>query len=313
MCISRETCVAAANSDAASNPNSGSPDGAKKGLDNIDNRIDNANLQNRRAQLDKIINLGLQRMDEKKVKYTIAGHEFVLQDQIAQAAGLVQGMKDFVGEAVKASPEASLAWAGVCVILPILTNPSAAEQANSDGFIYVVSRMHFYVQLERLLWPANLEQVDKLKKEFEDHIVDLYRHILDFQLKSVLRFYRSRLGNLGRDLIQHEDWKGMLSTINNKEAIVRNDSEQINTISSRQQLEGLSEKAKASLQNVRKLLSVATQILQVLEDNRDILLKHSQTGEQQLKVLKQIARYVDLYPLRLLVLLTAKQRNPRVL
>jgi hypothetical protein len=265
-------------------------------LDETDNRIDNANLQNRRAQLVKIINLGLQRMDEKKVKYTIASHEFVLQDQIAQVAGLVQGMKDFVGEAVKVSPEASLAWAGVCVILPILTNPSAAEQANSDGFTYVVSRMHFYVELERLLWPANLERADKLKKEFEDHIVDLYQHILDFQLKSVLRFYRSRLENLGRDLIQHEDWKTMLSTINDKEAIVRNDSEQINTVSSRQQLEGLSKKAKASLENVRKLLSVAKQMLQVLKENRDILLKHSQTGEQQLDVLKQIARYFVLCP-----------------
>jgi hypothetical protein len=159
--------------------------------------------------------------------------------------------------------------------------------------------MHFYVELERLLWPANLEQVDKLKKEFEDHIVDLYQHILDFQLKSVLRFYRSRLGNLGRDWIQPEDWKGMLSTINDKEAIVRNDSEQINTVSSRQQLEGLSDKAKASLENVRKLLSVATQMLQVLEDNRDILSKHSQTSEQQLEVLKQIARYVASTPSRI--------------
>lgn len=222
-------------------------------------------------------------------------------------------MKDFVGEAVKASPEASLAWAGVCVILPILTNPSAAEQANSDGFTYIVSRMHFYVELERLLWPANLEQADKLKKEFEDHIVDLYQHILDFQLKSVLRFYRSRLRTFGRDLIQHEDWKGMLSTINDKEAIVRQDSEQINTVSSRQQLEGLSKKADASLENVQQLLLVAKQTLQVLKENRDISLKHSQTSEQQLEVLKQIARYTVLCPSAYQFLLTARQRNPRVL
>jgi hypothetical protein len=33
---------------------------------------------------------GLQRMDEKKTKHHIASHEFVLQDQIAQAAGLVR-------------------------------------------------------------------------------------------------------------------------------------------------------------------------------------------------------------------------------
>ena len=124
-------------------------------MDDTDNQIDNANLRERRAQLDSIIIAGLQRIDEKKIKYTIAGHEFNLQDQIAQAAGLVQGVKDFVSEAVKVSPEASLAWAGVCVILPLLTNPSAAEQANSDGFTYVTCRMRYYVALEPLLWPKN--------------------------------------------------------------------------------------------------------------------------------------------------------------
>jgi len=117
-------------------------------------------------------------MEEKKIKYTIAGHEFVLQDQIAQTAGLVQGMKDFVGTAVAASPLASLAWAGVCVILPILTNPSAVEQANSDGFTYVTSRMRFYVALEPLLLPKDQDQnvtIPKdLKAQFESNIIELY-------------------------------------------------------------------------------------------------------------------------------------------
>jgi hypothetical protein len=40
----------------------------------------------------------------------------------------------------------------VCIILPILTNPSAAEHANSNGFTYVMSRMRFYVELEHLLY-----------------------------------------------------------------------------------------------------------------------------------------------------------------
>jgi len=88
-----------------------------------------------------IVKDGLEQMDRKKVEYTIAGHEFVLQDQIAEAAELVQWVKDFVGEAVKVSPEASLAWASVCLILPLLTISSAVEQANRDGFTYVTARM----------------------------------------------------------------------------------------------------------------------------------------------------------------------------
>jgi hypothetical protein len=179
------------------------PDLVEESLDKTDNQIDNANLQNRRVQLDTIIKGGLQRMDDKKVKYTIAGHEFVLQDQIAQAAKLVQGLKGFVDEAVKVSPEASIAWAGVCVILPILTNPGAAEQANRDGFTHVTARMRFYVVFEPLLLPENQNTTvpKNLKEEFKAHIVDLYQHILDFQFRSVLRFYRSRIGNLGQELI----------------------------------------------------------------------------------------------------------------
>ncbi|KAH7232414.1 hypothetical protein B0J15DRAFT_409195 [Fusarium solani] len=217
--LSRELPKTASSSDA---PND-DPDDAETNLDKTDNQIDNSNLENRQEQLKAIIGRGLRRMEEKKIKYTICGHEFVPRDQIAHAAGLVQGMKTLVDEAVRASPEASLVWAGVCVILPILTNPRAAEQANQDGFTYVTSRMRLYVELEPLLWPANLKPAAELKIEFEDRIVNLYQHVLDFQFRSVLRFYRTWLARLGRDVVQHEDWKEMLSKVRELERAFDND------------------------------------------------------------------------------------------
>lgn len=93
----------------------------------------------RQAQLNTIINQRLQRMEEKRT-YTIAGHEFVLRDQITQTADLVLRAKDWIGDAVKASPEASIVWAGVCIILPLLTNPQAADESNRGGFTYVTTR-----------------------------------------------------------------------------------------------------------------------------------------------------------------------------
>ena len=203
MRIDRSAYVAAANHNADSNSNrskSDLHDQADESLDETDNRIDNANPMEREAQLKTVIDRGLQRMDEKKIKCTVAGYEFDLKTSIAKAAKVVQGVKSFVDEAVKASPEASLAWAGVSVILPILTKPSTANQANMDGFTYVTSRMSFYAKLEPLLLPENPKltaTVTKdLKKEFERLIVELYQHILDFQVRSVLRFYRSWRGNL---------------------------------------------------------------------------------------------------------------------
>lgn len=58
------------------------------------------------------------------------GCELRPREQIAQAVDLVSQLRSFVDQAVKVSPEASLVWAGVCIILPLLSNPSTAEQAN---------------------------------------------------------------------------------------------------------------------------------------------------------------------------------------
>jgi hypothetical protein len=53
-------------------------------------------------------------MDEKKIINHIDGHEFVLQDQIRQAAELIQGLKDFVGEAIKAPQKPP--WPGLAFV-----------------------------------------------------------------------------------------------------------------------------------------------------------------------------------------------------
>ncbi|KAK6703662.1 hypothetical protein SNK04_013592 [Fusarium graminearum] len=194
-------------------------------------------------------------MDEGKTKYIIFDHEFVPRDQIAQAARFVQGMRTLVDEAIKVSPEASLAWAGVCTILPILTNPVAAEEANRDGFTYVASRMRFYVELEHLLWPAGLRLATELRREFEAHLVDLYQYILEFQVRTVLRFYQTRLARLGDDVVKHEVWKGMLSKIQELERVFDNDLKKINDSSSRMELESLNKKADKFLADMSSILS----------------------------------------------------------
>lgn len=111
------------------------------------------NPNTRQAQLKTITDDGIRRAEEKQIKYTVFGHNFVLREQISQAAHFIKTVKGLVDEAVKVSPEASLAWAGVCVLLSVFTNQSAAEEANRDGLTYVTSRIRFYVELEHLLWP----------------------------------------------------------------------------------------------------------------------------------------------------------------
>lgn len=214
--------------------------------------IDKTNVENRQEQLKTITHNGLRRMDETKTKYVIFGHEFVPRDQIAQAGRFVQGMKTLVDEAVRACPEASLIWAGVCTILPILTNPVAAQEAHDNGFTYVTSRMQFYVELEHLLWPTSLRA--GLRQELETRLIVLYQQILDFQVRSVIRFYKTQLARLGGDVVQSEDWKGMLSRVQDLEKTFDDDLSKINDSLMRKELEALNEKTGQFLSDMRSVL-----------------------------------------------------------
>ncbi|KAK1624188.1 hypothetical protein BDP81DRAFT_383228 [Colletotrichum phormii] len=260
-----------------------------------DNRID-TDPDKRCAQLKTITDRGLRRADDKRTKYTIFGHEFVLRDQVQKTAEFVLTMKGLVDEAVKVSPEASLAWAGVCVLLPVFTNPIAAEDSNRNGLIYVTCRLRYYVELESLLWPENIVK-PKLKAEFDGHIVELYRFVLEFQIKTVLRFYREWIKSLVRDVIQHDEWEGMLCKIEQQEHAVGEESNRLHLIASGKTLKAISEAAQQHYNDMQSLLSIANDHLNVSREHRDVskeqlelLIKESESRPLDLAVVNE-ARY----------------------
>ncbi|PQE18637.1 ankyrin repeat protein [Rutstroemia sp. NJR-2017a BVV2] len=247
------------------------------------NVINNSDLTKRRHQLNTVTQRGLRRMEEGKTK---------LPNGIAEAAKFVSWAKDFIGEAVKASPEASMVWAGVCIVIPLLTKPVIADEENRDGFTYVTTRMRYYVALEPLLLqlsrdpasvksaPADLfaDPFDELKKQ----IVGLYRHILDFQFRSILRFYRKWYKNYGQDLnpFSGEDWAETTKTIITLEETVRRDFEQINSLATRNELGNLNTEAKILSSYMQQLLSVAEEQLGVHKEHLNIAVEQLKIQEQ---------------------------------
>ncbi|KAK4074995.1 uncharacterized protein Triagg1_4659 [Trichoderma aggressivum f. europaeum] len=239
----------------------------------------------RHKQLEDITKRGLRRVDEKQIEYLLFGRQFILRDQITEAAKFVQNIKSLIDEAVKASPEASLAWAGVCILLPVLTSSSAAEEASRDGFIYVTSRIRYYMEFEHLLWPDSLN-ASNAKDNFETQIIDLYRQILEFQIKNVLRFYRNWLANVGRDISGSDDWKGMLTVIKDLELTMIRDWSNLNSVASRKALEAIDEATQQSCSDIQSLLSIARQHIQVSTEHLEISSKHLKIHERTNQLLE---------------------------
>ncbi|KAJ5609868.1 hypothetical protein N7528_009134 [Penicillium herquei] len=234
--------------------------------DNVDNRISTISSV-RQAQLRVITDIGLKRAEASRTKYKIAGHEFVVQEQIAQAANFIIWAKDLITAATSVSTEASLIWAGVSLILPVLTNHTTAEQANRDGFTHVTGRMRFYIALEpRLLSREDNRISQDLRREFEKSVLSLYRTILKFQIQSVLRFYKTSVQKTRGDIFNPDVWQNMLDEITKIETALTEDFRKINDTAVRNELETLNNSVTQSTQEIQNILHVAKKQLEVNQE-----------------------------------------------
>lgn len=213
----------------------------------------------RRQQLQTIANLGLKHMEEKKISTTVLGHEIVLQDVVAGVAGAVEWGEDYIKDAVKDLPYASIVMAGVSLVLPLLKNPTADEAANQDGFSYVTSQMRYYVTLEDLLLPEHIG-VDR-KDEFAGRLVDLYKLIIDFQVRSILRFYRSRTKNFLRGTVKYDGWDKKVGDIQKADADFVTKLETAISASGLQKLAELVQSTKASHKALDDLVNLSQNLL----------------------------------------------------
>ena len=73
----------------------------------------------RHEQLSAVITRRLDDIEKDQKGFTMAGRRILVQEQMDKLVQMVLFAKDFVSSAVNAEPHAALAWAGVCVLLPV--------------------------------------------------------------------------------------------------------------------------------------------------------------------------------------------------
>jgi hypothetical protein len=226
----------------------------------------------RREKLKQITELGLKHMEDKKVSATLLGHEIVLQDVVANVAGAVEWTDDYIKDAVKDLPYASIVLAGVSLILPLLKNPSAAEAANQDWFTYVTSQIRYYSAMESLLLPTHMKS--DLRADLTERLVDLYKLIIDFQVQTVLRFYRSRTKNFFRGTINYDGWDKKLQDIKDSDKQLVLNFETAMSATSLDVLKNLAQEAEASRTALYSLLKKQQELIEVNRDQLGVARDH---------------------------------------
>lgn len=93
-----------------------------------------------------------------------------------------------------------------------------SQKRIAKGIIYVTSRMEWYWTLSELIFEENKPQVDGesftgLQCELKSRIVDLYRTLLSYQMRSVCSYFWNRGLALLGDIIRLDNWNGSLKTV----------------------------------------------------------------------------------------------------
>jgi len=198
------------------------------------NDIDQADHDKRRHQMECLTRKGLERTAREA--------------QIKAAAGvtvdIVLSARDIVSSALEAMPQLALAWAGLSVALQLLVNPIQQTAENREGIQYVISQMNWYCGLAgcllRRMESTSPDTIANARKGMEAQIIDLYKALLSYQMKSVCSYYAHRQLIFLRDLVGIDDWKGDLATIREAEQRFRADATVFSLLQVNSYLESLS-------------------------------------------------------------------------
>ncbi|KAK4034243.1 hypothetical protein C8A01DRAFT_39301 [Parachaetomium inaequale] len=177
--------------------------------------------------------------------------------KVAMAITVVNALSDRIAAALEASPPASLAFAGLRLILNGCARGIAASQDCLDGLTRVVSRLEWYLGLGEFiladgggdgpdtLEPSLIAAAGVVSAYLRAGIVDLFVALIQYQIKSVCAYYRTnQLVTFLRDLADLNDWKSWLASIEDSEAQLLRDVESYDALKASRLRSQLAEHAK---------------------------------------------------------------------
>ena len=138
----------------------------------------------------------------------------------------------------------------------MLASPTRVRASNLEGITYVMSRMDWYCVLtDRLLTIVTEDDIAKkvgnvnedsnmkkqsianetqspqlVRKRLEERVVELYKAILLYQMKSICSYYRNQYKEFFLNLVDLKGWDGARTNVTTAENTLREDWEQYNLL-----------------------------------------------------------------------------------
>ncbi|KAJ5766476.1 uncharacterized protein N7511_004092 [Penicillium nucicola] len=225
----------------------------------VRNQIPQHDVTARREKLKHIAELGLNHIEDGRLKSTIFGKEMSLQDTVGNFAHGVDWIQAYARDALKDVPFAPVAMAGISILLVFLRNPAVVDADNQEGLRYVSSQIRFYAEMEPYFLSQSM--TDSLKDEIMKSLIDLYKLVINFQVQSVLRFYSSSGKRYIKDVTKYDSWDAQVESIKKTESSLHQNAGKALSGASLRQLEKIQEESRRS----RKTLETISNHAQAVE------------------------------------------------
>ncbi|KAJ5720795.1 uncharacterized protein N7483_008729 [Penicillium malachiteum] len=165
-------------------------------------------------QLDEAVRRRLQELKDVKLKFVISGREIIVREQVSRAFHVLISAKDLISAAISSDPHASLAWAGVLILLDPIAKSTTQDDDAMDGLEKISHLMIRYRILESTpaTAPAGNSTTpwEELEASIKAQIIHLYTEILKYQMQLAGHLSKSGLFRFFDDLTGSDDWKGMI-------------------------------------------------------------------------------------------------------
>ena len=191
----------------------------------------------RERDMSALVEKKVKAVEDARWKFQLGERTVEMKPQIDRIVKAILFAKDFVSSAVSAEPHAALAWAGVCMLLPLLLNPEIQKKALVEGLDYISGLVVRFTTIERLYHqqgprPKSLldqESLEELNRSFEAQLTKLYSQILTYQARVVCQMRRPTFIRNGRDIFKLDDWSTLLDDIEKAEAACTGISQVVNS------------------------------------------------------------------------------------
>lgn len=207
----------------------------------------------RRELMGMILQRKMDEVNSKAWKLRFGNTEVLVKDSVQPVLGIISRVNDYVACTLGPTPSASIAWAGISLLLPVyantranplmlylagsdvlsqlLTNPSEQATSLAKGLEYISgvvaqSRMWEELYVRRYEsdssskpWSSVAPFALESHIEYKSALAMLYVEVLRFQITSYCYYSRSLASRLTLDIIKWNDWTQLLEDVREKERV----------------------------------------------------------------------------------------------